>query len=123
MNQEYKKRTVYIIVSVAIIFTISVLLGFFLLGRKERYVSDLPTISDIKEPVETFEEENPPHYMIKAEDGIITMYYVKNGERQKMKSDMFLKDIFPDRDVARLLEGIIAQTGEEAVMVWENFTS
>ena len=123
MKQEYKKRTVYIIIAMAVIFSVSVLCGFFLLGKDREYEPDLPVISSTEQPIQVTAEKILPYYIIRAEQDTINLYYVKDGEEEKMRSDVFLSEVFPDRDVSKLLEGIIAESGEEAIMVWENFTS
>lgn len=123
MKQEYKKRMVYIIIAVVVIFSVSVLLGFFLLGKDEEYEPNLPVVNSTQQTVQDTIEEIPPYYMIRAEEDTINLYYVKNGAEEKMRSDVFFAEVFPERDVTKLLEGIITQSGEEAIMVWENFTS
>ncbi len=117
-----KKSISYVILFIVGIFIIGVLLGFFFFAREE-YTPYLPATTYKEEVDEVYDEEIVPFYMIKAEDGVISMYYINGEEKEELRTDVFFKEVFPDRDVTRLRDGIIAQSDEEAIMVWENFTS
>ena len=123
MKQEYKKHTLYIIISVVLVFLISFVAGYLLSDKKEEKADSLPVISNTGATVEPQEKKILPYYMVRADESSISMYYVKDGTEEAIRTAEFMPEVFPNGDVSMLFEGIKTESGEEAISVWENFTS
>lgn len=123
MKQEYKKHTLYIIISVVLVFLISFVAGYLLSDKKEEKSESLPVISNTQAPIEPQEKKILPYYMVRADESSISMYYVKDGAEEAIRTAEFMPEVFPNGDVSMLFEGIKTESGEEAISVWENFTS
>lgn len=123
MKQEYKNRTLYIIISVVLVFAASFAVGYLISGKKEKPAKTMPVIISTQVPKQEVEEKMLPYYIVRADEQTISMYYVRDGAEEAIRTAEFMPEVFPNSDVSLLFEGIKTESGEEAIMVWENFTS
>lgn len=128
---KMKEEHIRLIISGAVLiiglFIISIATGFFM-GRKE--TEELPQeikVNHIQntepKPSETAKTATLAYYLINEEEGELRLYYVEGDDVIRLRSEEISTDIFPKEDIAMLSEGIIADTSEKALEVWENFIS
>lgn len=67
--------------------------------------------------------ENPSHYRVILEDGMLRLYIDENGTSRLISQEAISEDSYPVSDIATLKKGMIFETADGAISLIENFIS
>lgn len=126
MKYRNKRTVIAVILLVAAVFSVGFGIGF--LNTEDGFDVVEQTVAD-KTDAEKISTEKPQktekisYYLVEEKGGSIKLYYVEGNDMTEIKSERISLDVLPSADVSLLSEGIRTQTADEALAVWENFTS